>query len=193
MGALRLFFCCCGSGLEPLFFLEVTMKKRPARALAHAAVLAALYVVLTWLQNMIFPNSASAAVQFRVAEALCIFALFTPAAISGLTVGCILANLCTAGVLPLDIVIGSLATLLATGSMWLLRNRTMKGYPLFSLLMPALFNSLLVGWELTVYIGGAFWLNALCVGAGEVAVLLTLGTILFYAVKARGLDRRFFG
>ena len=169
------------------------MKKNPTRNLAHAAVLAALYVVLTWLQNLIFPNSASAAIQFRVSEALCIFALFTPAAVSGLTVGCILANLCTAGTLPLDIVIGSLATLLATGSMRLLRSRTLKGYPLFSLLMPAVFNGFLVGWEVTVYIGGGFWFNALCVGAGEVAVLLTLGSVLFYCVKARGLDRRFFG
>ena len=169
------------------------MKKNPARALAHAAVLAALYVVLTWLQNMIFPNSASAAIQFRVSEALCIFALLTPAAIPGLTVGCVLANLSASGTLPLDILIGSLATLLATGSMWLLRNKTIKGYPLLSLLMPALFNAFLVGWEVTVYIGGGFWFNALCVGAGEVAVLLTLGTVLFYAIKARGLDRRFFG
>ena len=169
------------------------MKKKSVRALAHAAMLAALYVVLTWLQNLIFPNSASAAIQFRVSEALCIFSLFTPAAISGLTLGCVLANLSASGSLPLDLVIGSLATLMATGSMWLLRNRTIKGYPLPALLMPALFNAILVGWELSVYIGGGFWLNALCVAAGEVGVLLTLGTVLFYAVKSRGLDRRFFG
>jgi uncharacterized membrane protein len=59
--------------------------------------------------------------------------------------------------------------------------------------MPALFNALLVGWELSVYIGGGFWLNALYVAIGEAVVLLTLGTLLFYVMKARRLDQRLFG
>jgi nucleoid DNA-binding protein len=70
---------------------------------------------------------------------------------------------------------------------------TIKGYPLFALLMPALFNALLVGWELEIYIGGGFWLNALYVAIGEAAVLLTLGSILFYVIRSRHLDSRLFG
>ena len=169
------------------------MKRNAARYISHAAMLAALYVVLTHLQNLIFPDSATWAIQFRASETLCVFSLFTPAAIPGLAVGCMLFNLSYAGTLPLDVLLGTLATVLATLAMWLTRKITFKGYPAVAMLMPALFNAILVGWELTVYIGNAFWFNALCVAAGEAAVLLTLGTALFYAIKVRNLDRRFFG
>ena len=77
--------------------------------------------------------------------------------------------------------------------MWLTRKITIKGYPLPGLLMPALFNALLVGWELSVYIGGGFGLNALYVAIGEAAVLLSLGTALYYAIRVRRLDKRLFG
>ena len=88
-------------------------------------------------------------------------ALFTPAAIPGLTVGCFLFNVNYSQALPLDILVGSLATFLACGAMYLTRNVKFKGLPCFAMAMPALFNAILVGWELTVYIGGGFWLNAL--------------------------------
>ena len=157
--------------------------------LTHGALLAALYVALTYLQNFLLPGSATWAIQFRASEALCVLALFTPAAIPGLTVGCLLFNLSYAGALPLDILVGSGATLLATGAMYLLRRVTIKGYPLPALLMPALFNGILVGWELAVYIGGGFWLNAVYIAIGELAVLLSLGSALYYTIRARGLDR----
>ena len=67
-----------------------------------------------------------------------------------------------------------------------------KGYPLLALLMPAVFNAVLVGWELAFYIGGGFFINALYVAIGEVAVLLILGTALYYAMKVRHLDARLF-
>ncbi len=161
-----------------------------SRFLARGALIAAAYVALTYLQNFILPGSASWAIQFRASEALCILALFTPAAIGGLTVGCLLFNISFAYALPLDFVLGTLATLLATWGMYLLRKITVKDYPLFAMLLPAVFNGLLVGWELAVYIGGGFWLNAFYVFIGEAAVLLTLGTALFYAIKSRGLDKR---
>jgi uncharacterized membrane protein len=59
--------------------------------------------------------------------------------------------------------------------------------------MPALFNAILVGWELTVYIGGGFWLNALYVAIGELAVLWTLGWLLYGIIKRRNLAARLFG
>lgn len=166
--------------------------QRRSRFLSHAALIAAMYVVLTHLQNLILPDSATWAVQFRASEALCILALFTPAAIPGLTAGCFLFNLSFAAALPLDILIGPFATLLAALGMYLTRRWTLKGYPLFAMLLPALFNAFLVGWELELYIGGGFWLNAACVAAGEAAVLLTLGSALFYAMKLRHLDARLF-
>ena len=167
--------------------------KKSVRYLAHAALIAALYLVLTHLQNAIFPNSASFAIQFRASEALCILAFFTTAAIPGLTLGCLLFNLTFAGSLPLDFLVGSAATLLAVSSMWALRKVTVKGLPVLGLLMPALWNALLVGWELTAVIGGGFGVNALCVALGELGVLLTLGVLLYLGMKRQGLDKRLFG
>ena len=167
--------------------------RKNTRYLVHSAIIAALYVALTHLQNLLIPGSASFAIQFRASEALCVLAFFTPAAIPGLTVGCLLFNLSFAGALPLDWLVGSYATFLAAGSMRLLRR-----LPWLGLAMPALFNALLVGWELTVYFGetgftmAAFWLNALYVAIGELAVLYTLGWLLYRSMTRTGLARRIF-
>ena len=164
---------------------------KKTKQLVHASLMAALYVALTYLQNFLLPGSASMAIQFRVSEALCVLAFFTPAAIPGLTVGCLLFNLSNAA-LPLDTLVGSAATFLAVGGMYLTRKVTVKGYPVAGMLLPAVFNGLLVGWELAVCMGGGFWLNALYVALGEIGVLLSLGTVLYYAIKRRGLDRTVF-
>ena len=157
--------------------------KKNTRFLTQSAIIAALYAGLTWLQNLLLPGSASWAIQFRASEALCILAFFTPAAIPGLSIGCLLFNLTFSAALPLDFLVGTLATCLATCSMYALRR-----VQLFRL--PALFNAVLVGWELDLYIGGGFWLCALQVAIGELAVLLTLGVALYYAAKNRKLDIR---
>ena len=179
--------------LRPFFLLEGPQMRNKSRFLAHGALIAALYAVLTHAQNLLFPESASFAIQFRASEALCVLAFFTPAAIPGLTIGCLLFNLTFAPALPLDFLVGSLATALATGGMYLSRKLTIRGYPLPGLLLPALCNGLLVGWELDLYIGGGFPLNALYVAIGEAAVLLTLGTGLYCLIKLRNLDNRLFG
>ena len=168
------------------------MKKR-TRFLAHAAIIAALYAVLTHFQNILLPGSATWAIQLRLSEALCVLAFFTPAAAMGLGVGCLIFNLTFASALPLDFLVGTLATYFSGKVMWWTRRWTIGSYPLFGMLMPALFNALLVGWELTVYIGGGFWINAVYVAIGEAIVLLAGGTILYYAMKKRKLDTRLFG
>ena len=167
--------------------------KKHTRHLAHAAIIAALYAVLTHFQNILLPGSASWAIQMRISEALCVLAFFTPAAAMGLSIGCLIFNLTFAAALPLDFLVGTIATYLAGKAMWLSRKFTVKGYPLLGMLMPALFNALLIGWELTAYIGGGFWINAVYVAIGEIAVLLLPGSILYYAMKKRKLDRRLFG
>ena len=164
--------------------------KNKVKFLTQGALIAALYVALTHLQNFLVPGSASWAIQFRVSEALCVLAFFTPAAVTGLTVGCFLFNLSFAGALPLDWLVGSGATLLATAGMYFSRKITIKGLPLLGLLLPAIFNGLLVGWELWQVIGTPFWLNAVYVAVGEVAVLLVLGTALYYAIIRKGLDKK---
>lgn len=168
------------------------MSKR-TRYLTHAAIIAALYAVLTHLQNILLPGSATWAIQLRLSEALAILAFFTPAAIPGLAVGCLVFNITYAAALPLDFLVGTLASLLAAQGMWLTRKITIKGYPLLGMLIPALTNAFLVGWELTAYIGGGFWVNAVYVAIGEAAVLLVPGSALYYAMKKRKLDTKLFG
>ena len=165
---------------------------KKVKNLVLAGLIAAVYMVLCYAQDFILPGSATWAIQYRISEALCVLALFTPAAIPGLTVGCFLFNLSVVGALPLDIVVGPAATCLAAVVMYLSRNWKIKSFPLFALLMPALFNGLMVGWELAVYIGGGFWFNAGCVALGEIAVLFTLGIALYYGLKVRNLDTRLF-
>lgn len=166
--------------------------KKNIRFTTHAAIIAASYVVLTYLQYLLFPQSVSGMIQFRASEALMVLAFFSPAAVPGLAVGCLLFNITSSAVLPLDFLVGSLATLLAAEGMRLTRRVTVFGYPLPGMLMPALANAVLVGWELAVYVGGGFWLNALYVAIGELAVLLGPGSVLYYAFRSRRLDRRLF-
>lgn len=191
MGAFCALFLWMGACCGHFQFLEDKMNKK-TRFLAQAGMIAALYVVLTHLQNFVWPESTSFAIQFRLSEALCVLAVMTPAAIPGLTIGCLVYNLTYIGALPLDWLIGSAATLLAALSMWGLRKVTIKGYPLLAFLMPALWNALLVGWELTVYIGDTFALNAVYVAIGEVTVLLILGSVLFFALRKRHLEQKLF-
>ena len=162
------------------------MKNR-SRRVAHAAIIAALYAVLTHMQNLILPGSATWAIQMRLSEALAVLAFFTPAAIPGLTLGGLLFNITFSAALPLDFLVGSLATYLAAQGMWLTRNIRIRNLPMPGLLMPALTNAILVGLELSIYIGGGFAVNALYVALGELAVLLTLGTALYLTIRNRKL------
>ena len=167
------------------------MNKR-ARNIAYGALIAAMYAALTHLQNLLIPGSATWAIQFRVSEALCVLSFFTPAAIPGLSVGCFIFNLTYGGALPLDILVGTAATLFSCGGMYLTRRVMVRGVPFLGLALPAACNALLVGWELTAYIGGGFWMNALYVAIGELAVLLTLGWLLYGLLRRRGLANRIF-
>lgn len=165
---------------------------RKIRNLSHAAVIAALYAVLTHLQNFLLPGSANWAIQCRLSEILGVLAYFTPAAVPGLTIGCLLYNITFAAALPLDWLLGTLATLGAAAAMRALRRVTVFGYPLIGMLMPAAFNAVLVGFELTVYIGGSFPVNALYVAIGELIVMLLPGSVLYATIKRRQLDRFLF-
>ncbi|MGN1329497.1 MAG: QueT transporter family protein [Eubacterium sp.] len=167
--------------------------------IVQTAVIAALYAALTYAQNFLLPGTTSAAVQFRVSEALNVLALFTPAAIPGLTLGCVVSNIYNIGSgLPLDMIFGSLATLGATLCIYFLRNVRIKNYPLLSMLMPALFNGVIIGWEIEVFfIEGKFkFLDFLVQGGlvalGELGVMLVLGSLLYYVMIKRNLDKAFF-
>ena len=87
--------------------------RKKVQFLTLAAVIAALYAALTAAQHLIAPGTASMAVQFRISEAMTMLAVLTPAAIPGLTLGCFLVNFLFLEALPVDMILGSLATLLA--------------------------------------------------------------------------------
>ena len=94
------------------------MKNKKIMYLSQAAMIAALYVVLTLLANAL--GLANYAIQVRFSEALTILPFFTPAAIPGLTIGCLLSNILT-GCAPLDILFGTLATLIGALGTYALR------------------------------------------------------------------------
>ena len=102
------------------------MKNPNTRKLTLGAIIAALYVVLSLLQNLLLPGSASMAIQFRVAEALCVLSLFTPSAIWGLSLGCLLFNITSSAALPLDWLIGTTAAALAAIAMYHLESANKK-------------------------------------------------------------------
>lgn len=149
-------------------------------------MIAAIYAAATYLSAVF--GVAYGNLQFRFSEALAILSVFTPAAVPGLTIGCILGNISSPfGVW--DIIFGSLATLLAAISARALRNVKIKGFPFLSLLMPVVFNALIIGAEITFLMPAQtpslalFAVSALEVGAGELAVCLAGGIPLFYAIR----------
>lgn len=173
--------------------------KQKSLFITRAALIGAMYFVLTHMQNLLLPGTATWAIQCRLSEALCVLSLFTPTAVPGLTVGCMIFNMTYAGALPLDFLVGSLATLFSSGAMWLTRNIRIGGFPLLGMTMPAVFNAILVGWELTVYLGdtgftmAAFWINAIYVALGELIVLFTLGIFVWRALTKNQMGKRLFG
>ncbi len=153
--------------------------------MVQAAIIAALYVTVNYAQEMLFPTSTSGPVQFRLSELLCTLAVFIPSAVPGLTVGCLLSNIISVGVLPLDMVLGTSATLFAALCAYSLRSLKVFSVPLLSLLMPVIFNAVIIGLEIEFfYIEGAFTtdgflLQAGLVALGEFIVCIVLG-IPFY-------------
>lgn len=162
--------------------------KMKVKQVVLGGVIAALYVVLTIGQNVLLPGSVSAAIQFRVSEVLCVLAVFTPAAIPGLTIGCLLANV-FAGLGAVDLVFGPLASFLAALTMYLLRRFTWFSVPFLSLLMPAVCNGLLIGLEIVLFFsdGAAgwplFWITAGQVALGELGVLMVLGIPFCWIIR----------
>lgn len=156
------------------------MRNRNVTFIVQAAFIAALYVVLTFVVNGL--GLASHTIQVRLSEALCILPFFTPAAIPGLWIGCLIANLMTGAVIW-DIVFGSLATLIgAIGTYLLRRHRILCTLP------PAIANSIIVpliliyGYGIPrIYLGSVdmtYLFNVLTVGLGEVISICVLGSIL---------------
>ncbi|MDI6816017.1 MAG: QueT transporter family protein [Actinomycetota bacterium] len=162
------------------------MKKDRIIWLTRGAVIAAMYVALTVTPPL---NAISfGMVQFRLSEALGILAFFEPAAIPGLFVGCLLAN--SIGTLMgtslgiLDIVFGSLLTLLSAVFIWRIKQ------PLLALTAPVVLNAFGVAALLKIVLDLPYWPSVLFVGIGQTVVVYGLGyPLLLLMLKRRILIR----
>ena len=167
------------------------------RRLAEGGLIAAMYAALT----LAVPAASFGVGQFRVSEMLTILPVFTPAAVPGLTVGCLVSNIVglamganVAG--AWDILFGPLATLAAAALTYSMRNIRFKGLPLLSTLPPVLFNAVVVGLELTIALFGFSWpVYGLCmlqVGLGQLAACTVCGLLLCAALNRTGAAKAVF-
>lgn len=160
------------------------MKRNKTKHLTQGAVIAALYVVLTLLAKLLGLDSGQ--IQLRFSEALCILPVFLPAAVPGLTIGCLLSNL-LCGNIFWDVLFGTLATLIgAIGTRLLRKNRWLCCLP------PILANTIIVPFVLVYGYGlpGALPFFMLTVGIGEVLSCGLLGQ-LFYSLVDKHKNQLF--
>ena len=159
------------------------MRNKKVLFIVQAALIAAIYVALTYLSSI--AGLASGTIQVRISEALCILPVFTTAAIPGLWLGCFLANMLTGGI-PVDVVCGSIATLIGAFFTYQLRNKNRFLAPL----PPIIANTVIVPFVLRYGYGVALPIPfmMLTVGVGEVISAGVLGLILYGALnKYRGI------
>lgn len=167
------------------------------RRLTETGLIAALYAVLT----LCLPIASFGTVQCRFSEVLTVLPVFSRHSIGGLTLGCLLANAVglamganVAG--AWDLLIGSVATLLAAILSYLFRRVMWKGLPLVSVWPPVLVNAVLIGWELnTVLFGGAqetLWLMMLQVGLGQLLPCVVGGLCLSFMFKKSKVAQKIF-
>ena len=148
--------------------------------ITQAAVIAAVYVVLT----LIFAPISFGPIQFRISEALVVLPFFTPAAIPGLFIGCLLGNI-FGGAMAADVVFGSLATLIGACASYGLR-----GHKWLVCVPPILSNTLIIPWVLRFAYGAEDMIPflMLTVGIGEVLAVGVLGNLLLFQLdKYKGL------
>ncbi len=146
------------------------MKENKTRNLVHGALIAAIYVVLT----IAFRPISFGPIQFRISEALCVLPFFTAAAIPGVTIGCLISNV-IGGAVIMDVVFGTLATLIgAIGSQLLRRNRYLVSIP------PIISNTLIIPWVLKFAYGSEdlVWYMMITIGIGEILAIGVLGQLL---------------
>lgn len=160
--------------------------KSKIRFICYAAAIAALYVVLTWLSSVF--GLSSGVIQCRISEALCVLVYFTPAAIPGLTIGCLISNIMT-GAVVWDVIFGTLATLIGAIVGYLIRKCK------WLVPMPTVVaNTVIVPFVLRYAYGApdAMWFMILTVGAGEVISAWILGYVLLFPLEKLNKHKKIF-
>lgn len=157
------------------------MKISRSLFITQAAVIAALYVILTVIAASL--GLASGAVQLRLSEALTILPIFTPAAIPGLFIGCFFANLLT-GCALWDIIFGSIATLLGAIGTYYLRK-----HPVFAFACPIISNTLIIPPVLYIVyeLPNTLIFLYLTVGLGELISCIVFGLLIYFPLKKRNI------
>lgn len=156
--------------------------KMTARQLTYAALIAAVYVVLTYLTNML--GLANGVIQCRLSEALCILPVFTVSAVPGLFIGCLISNMLCGGIV-LDVIFGSIATLIGAAGTYFLSKKISN---IYVLTLPAVIaNTVIVSLVLKFAYGfnGAYLFFVATVGAGEIISCTFLGALLCSCLKAK--------
>lgn len=144
--------------------------------MVQAAMIAALYVVLTFVANAF--GLANHAIQLRFSEALTILPYFTPAAVPGLFLGCLISNILTGCALP-DIVFGSLATLIGAVFTYKLRS-----YKWLAPIPPVIANMIIIPFVLLYAYGiRPLWFSFLTVTTGEILSCGILGMLLLFTLE----------
>ena len=157
------------------------MKSKSTLYLTRGALIAALYVALTYASALF--GLSSGAIQFRLSEMLCILPVFMPEAVIGLTLGCFIANLITDAIIW-DIIFGTIATLIGAVGARLLRNLPPKLIWLATL--PTVISNAVIVPFVLIYayeVPGVYPYFALTVAVGEIVCALTLGTALYHSLK----------
>lgn len=162
------------------------------RKLVRAALIAAIYVALC----LVLAPFSFGAVQVRVSEALTLLPVLCPEAIVGVTVGCFISNML--GGAPIDMLVGTMATLLAALATRKLRNVRWHGLPLAASLPPVLLNAIIVGAELTVLYFPAgsgpiiYLTNMVSVGIGQIISCCILGVLLVAFIEKSPILKKVF-
>ncbi len=153
------------------------MRRKKTLYLCQGAIIAAMYVILTYISALM--GLSSGVIQVRISEALCIMPIFLPAAIPGLTIGCLIANLLT-GSIALDVIFGTLATFIGALGTYALRKRKY-----IYLLPPILSNMIIVPLVLkfAYKLPDAYLFIVATVGVGEVISIGIFGYILKLALE----------
>lgn len=168
------------------------MKNKSAKYITTGGIIAALYIVLTLLSHAL--GLANGQIQVRLSEALCVLPAFTPAAIPGLFVGCLISNILTGGMLP-DVIFGSLATLAGAVGTGLIVRMLRKNHHsaadklrtgILPVLPPVIVNSIAIPLVLYFAYGvGPLVLNFATITAGEIISAGVLGVILYSVLNKR--------
>ena len=152
------------------------------KKLVFTALIAAAYAVTT----LVIAPFSFGAVQLRISEALTMLAVFTPYAIPGLTLGCLIANIFSPfGII--DMVFGTLATLIAAFLSYKVRNIKFKGFPVLAPMFPIVSNGIIIGAVTAVMAElnfSGFLINAGLIALSEAVSCYILGIPFYFAFKA---------